>query len=205
LPEDQPVEPEAPAEPDATPAWLLPAGLLILVLLAWRYAVANRSLRNTRAGGVQPASDEPDTVRLVAADDDPLPVMRTGLGSAADLPLPDSLPDGCNGLVVLDGAAETALETRAFCAVDLDDFEALVGRGGADLDIAHPAVSRRHARITGRHGSLTIEDLNSSNGTYLNRAPCLAGEVLYLEAGTEIWLGEWQCTIRLLGKEQLAP
>ncbi len=34
--------------------------------------------------------------------------------------------------------------------------------------LAHPAVSRRHARITSSGGSFTLEDLKSANGTYVN-------------------------------------
>jgi eukaryotic-like serine/threonine-protein kinase len=45
----------------------------------------------------------------------------------------------------------------------------LVGRDRTcSVVLAHPAVSRRHARITMAGGSLTLEDLKSANGTYVN-------------------------------------
>ena len=45
----------------------------------------------------------------------------------------------------------------------------MVGRDRTcSVVLAHPAVSRRHARITNAGGSLTLEDLKSANGTYVN-------------------------------------
>jgi len=45
----------------------------------------------------------------------------------------------------------------------------MVGRDRTcSVVLAHPAVSRRHARITMAGSSLTLEDLKSANGTYVN-------------------------------------
>ncbi|MGH9418361.1 MAG: protein kinase domain-containing protein, partial [Thermoanaerobaculia bacterium] len=45
----------------------------------------------------------------------------------------------------------------------------MVGRDRTcSVVLAHPAVSRRHARITMNGGSYTLEDLKSANGTYVN-------------------------------------
>jgi serine/threonine protein kinase len=45
----------------------------------------------------------------------------------------------------------------------------MVGRDRTcSVVLAHPAVSRRHARITMNGGSFTLEDLKSANGTYVN-------------------------------------
>jgi FHA domain len=41
-------------------------------------------------------------------------------------------------------------------------------RGTADLVIEDPGVSRRHARVLPDNGALVVEDLGSSNGTYVN-------------------------------------
>src|SRR4029079_2760619 len=37
----------------------------------------------------------------------------------------------------------------------------------ADVVVADPALSRRHARCTGLPGGVQVEDLQSTNGTYL--------------------------------------
>ena len=45
----------------------------------------------------------------------------------------------------------------------------MVGRDRTcSVVLTHPAVSRRHARITMSGGSFTLEDLKSANGTYVN-------------------------------------
>jgi FHA domain len=50
------------------------------------------------------------------------------------------------------------------------DGEVILGReqGSADLVIDDPGVSRRHARVITDAGGLVVEDLGSSNGTYVN-------------------------------------
>jgi hypothetical protein len=46
----------------------------------------------------------------------------------------------------------------------------ILGRehGSADLVIDDPGVSRRHARVLANNGGVIVEDLGSSNGTYVN-------------------------------------
>ena len=38
----------------------------------------------------------------------------------------------------------------------------------SDLRVSHPTVSRRHARILKREGTVVVEDLGSINGTFIN-------------------------------------
>ena len=47
----------------------------------------------------------------------------------------------------------------------------MVGRDRTcTIVLAHPAVSRRHARITVAGQAPVLEDLQSANGTYVNNA-----------------------------------
>jgi class 3 adenylate cyclase len=46
--------------------------------------------------------------------------------------------------------------------------ELVVGRRGGDLELEDPRISRRHARFRLVGGALEIEDLGSSNGTWVN-------------------------------------
>ena len=46
----------------------------------------------------------------------------------------------------------------------------IVGRQGADVTLDDPEVSRRHAAIRPAEGALEIEDLGSTNGTWVNGA-----------------------------------
>jgi FHA domain len=67
--------------------------------------------------------------------------------------------------------------------------ELVVGReqGSSDLVIDDPGVSRRHAAVRALAGGITIEDLDSSNGTFVNGAP-IRGEVVLAE-GDEVRVG----------------
>jgi pSer/pThr/pTyr-binding forkhead associated (FHA) protein len=54
-------------------------------------------------------------------------------------------------------------------AIRLRREETLVGRQeGCDMRIPSAAVSRKHCRLSFRDGYLRVEDLGSSNGTFLN-------------------------------------
>jgi pSer/pThr/pTyr-binding forkhead associated (FHA) protein len=48
------------------------------------------------------------------------------------------------------------------------EASATIGREGCDITIGDPDVSRRHAKVQVDNGSATIEDLGSTNGTYVN-------------------------------------
>ena len=55
--------------------------------------------------------------------------------------------------------------------------------------------SRQHAAIVCDEGSITIEDLNSSNGTYVNRNIVRPGAKQVLRAGDIVQIGEVQLKI----------
>ncbi len=45
---------------------------------------------------------------------------------------------------------------------------AVLGRSrGADLTLGHPSISRRHCRLCERNGMVVVEDLQSTNGTFV--------------------------------------
>ena len=83
----------------------------------------------------------------------------------------------------------------------LSDVEAHIGRWDADggifpdvdLDTDDPEakVSRRHARITVNNGQYFLEDLGSTNGTFINRGKRLTpGQRQALCDGDEIIVGK---------------
>lgn len=71
----------------------------------------------------------------------------------------------------------------------LEKNELVIGRDqGNDIVIIDPEVSRRHARVFQQGGSFVIEDLGSTNGTYVN-GQRLTGPYV-LRSGELINLGE---------------
>ena len=83
----------------------------------------------------------------------------TGLHSASS-PFPDA---GTGRLVV-----ERAPGHRAGMIYDIGEG-AVLGRGdNAEIRLEDPFASSRHARVIAQGGIVVIEDLGSTNGTYLN-------------------------------------
>lgn len=68
------------------------------------------------------------------------------------------------------------------------DLAVVIGRGAdCDISLSDTYLSTRHARIANDAGDLSIEDLGSTNGTYVNQE-LLRGRVL-LERGDVIQVG----------------
>ena len=72
------------------------------------------------------------------------------------------MPPDDSALVIHEGAGAGSEH--------LVDGELILGREHptADLVIPDPGVSRRHARVLPHNGTVIVEDLGSSNGTFLN-------------------------------------
>ena len=67
-------------------------------------------------------------------------------------------------------SAYKLISTSGDQAVDLADGRPIVvGRAvTSDLPIYDPTVSRRHAEVVLRNGHVSVRDLGSSNGTFIN-------------------------------------
>jgi hypothetical protein len=178
-PEEGPAE-SADEESQATSWWWLAGGLLLLA-----GGVAVHRLR--RAGPV-------DTAAAATTSGD-----GEVEGTAPDLADPSQTEGGraptADSQVVLRGhyADGRSLEVSARVSADAINLE--IGRGGADLAIDSLAVSRRHARLNGTRAALTITDLGSSNGTSIDGIPCLEDEIMYLEPGSAVILGDVRFTV----------
>jgi hypothetical protein len=118
---------------------------LFLVWVAWS---AVRDLRRGRGG-----SPEPDRARYTDA---------TGMYSAAD-GLGDPDLDGFEPRLLVERAPGHETGT----AYDLSGG-ATLGRGEVEIRLDDPFASSHHARIARQGHVLVIEDLGSTNGTYLN-------------------------------------
>jgi pSer/pThr/pTyr-binding forkhead associated (FHA) protein len=80
----------------------------------------------------------------------------------------------------------------------------LLGRkdagAGAPIEIDHPTTSSRHARIyaAARPGRIKIEDLGSTNGTYVNERRLEPGERRALVHGDSVRFGGYTATVVLV-------
>jgi len=89
-------------------------------------------------------------------------------------------------LVVLEGD-----EVGKECA--LTKQCTIIGRGQADILLADPEVSRKHAAIEFYGDKAVIRDMKSTNGTYVNQ---LGVKLSYLKDGDVIQAGNTRFTVR---------
>ena len=140
---------------------------VLYLFLLWVVRSALKDLRRGQ-GGVVVSDESP------AAD-------ATGMYSAA------------SGLGELDDEfeprlmVERALGHESGVAYDLSDG-ATLGRGDVEIQLEDPFASSRHARISRQGHVVVIEDLGSTNGTYLNEQPLTGPQPLH--SGDRIRIGD---------------
>lgn len=98
----------------------------------------------------------------------------TGVYAAAD-PMLELDEDFEPRLVVARAAGH-----ESGIAYDLSEG-ATLGRGDVEIQLDDPFASSRHARISRQGRTLVIEDLGSTNGTYLNEEPLTGPQPLHDE------------------------
>ena len=78
--------------------------------------------------------------------------------------------------------------------IDLNRLPCTVGKapGFADLIIPEPSISGIHAKFFGKisEGSVTVQDLNSNGGTYVNGLRLMPNEAADIWPGDEVRLGD---------------
>jgi hypothetical protein len=139
---------------------------ILYLFLLWMARSALKDLRRSADDGADP----------VAA---PAYVDATGLHTA-------SAPARVGGAPKLRVASGAGL--RAGAAYDLSGG-ALLGRGDqADIVLEDSFASSRHARLEPRGDVIVLEDLGSTNGTYLNDEPLRGPQPLH--PGDRIRIGD---------------
>jgi pSer/pThr/pTyr-binding forkhead associated (FHA) protein len=78
-------------------------------------------------------------------------------------------------------------------AYDLIDSVTL-GRGDVEIHLEDPFASSRHARIVRQGHVVMIEDLGSTNGTYLNDEPLSGPQPLH--TGDRVRIGDSEFTFQ---------
>ena len=92
------------------------------------------------------------------------------------------------------------IETQRYFA----QSEIMIGRDShCDLSMLDETMSAHHARLIHHHGQWWLEDLNSTNGTFLNREKLTTPAVII--TGDEFKCGNTLFTVRVEVDDKLSP
>jgi hypothetical protein len=154
---------------------------VLYLFLLWVVRSAWKDLRNTRdAGGGAPQGG---VVHAAAPAADP---DATGLHRADEAVVLGAGLDGEPRLVV-----DRAAGHPDGIAYSLERG-ATLGRGDVEIRLEDPFASTRHARIERQGSLLVLEDLGSTNGTFLNEEPLDGPRPLH--HGDRIRIGDCELT-----------
>jgi FHA domain len=147
--------------------------IVLYLFLIWMARSALKDLRGSgRAREVAPGVDYEDATGMHVAS--------AGLGGPPR--------DGIDPARPPKLRVHTAAGLRSGSAYDLSDG-ALLGRGdGADIRLEDAFASTRHARLVPEGDVIVLEDLGSTNGTYLNGEPLRGPAPLHI--GDRIKIGD---------------
>lgn len=166
-------------------------------------AGAKKPAGTGNSGGPTDSREIADAQAALARSQEQLQPATAGSGAGAAQPSP-AYAVSSGSIALMDGAHARLVIERGRSAgkqFPLSDDESQIGRWDADggifpdvdLDADDPEakVSRRHARIMRRNGQYFIEDLGSTNGTFINRGRrLLPGDRQPLRDGDEIIVGK---------------
>jgi hypothetical protein len=149
---------------------------VLYVFLLWVAWSVLRDVRRSGRGVEDFEADGPGGRASVARSD------ATSMYAAASLGDEDGIAAGVPRLTV-----ERAVGHQPGMAYDLADSVTL-GRGDVEIQLEDPFASSQHARIWRQGHVVVIEDLGSTNGTYLNDEPLNGPQPLH--PGDRIRIGD---------------
>ncbi|MGI8428060.1 MAG: FHA domain-containing protein [Solirubrobacteraceae bacterium] len=140
---------------------------VLYLFLLWVARSALKDLRRDQGG--------------IAPSDQPPPADATGMHSAAQRT--GAPAGGFEPRLVVEHVAGHQPGT----SYDVSGG-ATLGRGDVEIPLDDPFASSRHARISQQGNVVVIEDLGSTNGTYLNEQPLTGPQPLHV--GDRIRIGD---------------
>jgi FHA domain len=149
--------------------------IVLYLFLMWVAWSAMRDLRRGRGS--------------VPRIDDAAPYDGTGMYPAAE-GLGDREVDGFEPRLMV----ERAPGHEAGSAYEIPNQGATLGRGDVEIRLDDPFASAHHARISREGHVAVIEDLGSTNGTYLNEEPLTGPQALH--PGDRIRIGDCEFSYR---------
>lgn len=159
-----------------------------------KFAAVSSDIHETREPLGRPPSSPGFRASSVTSVGIPPIVESNGAKEPAPEPAPVH-PTGVHSLLIIERGGGQDSEFA------LSNEESQIGRWDADNGIfpdvdldafdSDAKVSRRHARIVFRNGTYAVEDLGSTNGTFVNRGRrLLPGSPQVLNDGDEIIVGK---------------
>lgn len=160
-----------------------------------KFASEEVDIHATREPSSRPVSSPGFRASSVTSVGIPPIVDANGAKEEIVAPAPPALPSGVHSILIIERGGGQSTE------FPLSNEESQIGRWDADNGIfpdvdldafdADAKVSRRHARVIARNGSFMVEDLGSTNGTFVNRGRrLLPGAPQVLTDGDEIIVGK---------------
>ena len=99
----------------------------------------------------------------------PKAIELSGVRNFVPPPEPEPEPEDDDEYEAGDDVALVLFQEKPFAGREHPVGDGMViGRTDGDVLLPDPQVSRRHAKLTLTDGTVTIEDLGSTNGTYVN-------------------------------------
>lgn len=102
-----------------------------------------------------------------------------------------SVPDDYAAAQPSQASGACLVDQRSGHSIALGSTPVLLGQEGINPDLNDMCISRQHARIVW-NGAYWIEDMNSTNGTFVNGARIWPGQPTMLQPGDVITLGYTQ-------------
>jgi hypothetical protein len=160
-----------------------------------KFAAEELDIHATREPTSRPASSPGFRASSVTSVGIPPIVEQNGAKEEVPAKVEPILPSGVHSMLIIERGGGQSTE------FPLSNEESQIGRWDADNGIfpdvdldafdADAKVSRRHARVIARNGSFMVEDLGSTNGTFVNRGRrLLPGSPQVLTDGDEIIVGK---------------
>ncbi len=166
--------------------WLVIAAIFAAAALGW---IALHYLRNRPKQSPAPEA----TGQMAAAESDsqktqPDPEAAQALAARVHSPGPDG------GQIQLSGSMGNGSPLHIRHRVTGDSIKLVIGGKDSDIEIDDPTISQSHAVLHVEAGRTTLTDLGSGSGSRVKGVPCYEGEIMHVEPGDEIVLGDVQFT-----------
>ena len=168
----------------ATARWL--QGILVAVVLASLAWLLVRQRFATSSRGASPSATPVAIAATVSSGSPAGHIDRNREHTDCTVEISGRLPDGTPFVRTCDANG---------AAIDV-----VIGRGQTDITIECEDVHREHVRLSGSKDMLTISDLGSSRGTWINRIPCMRGEIMFIGAEDTVFLGDVSFQVRVRQK-----